>query len=169
LNENTTFVSTFDGGKTGFNILTDNISKLSGNLISSSINQKLSYIAYQGTGSAITPYENIFIEKIKQLGIDISNSVTDLSKNAIRATFSDELFKEYNNVQFKAAIPRIQQYLSTNRKDTEKILTDNFYVKGRLGNRFGKGQVLLNGIFAPLFPSRSLGGEDRRKTLKNRQ
>ena len=161
------FVSTFDGGKTGFDILSQNISKLSGNLISSSINQNLSYGVYQSRGSAITSYENEFIEKIRQFGIDISNSIYDPSKNLIRLNFSTTLYNTYNNEEFTSAISKIKQYLTQNT-DIQKILTDNFHVLGAASIKYGKGPVKLDKIFAPLFPNNSLGGEERRKTLKKR-
>jgi hypothetical protein len=161
------FVSTFDGGKTGFDILSQNISKLSGNLISSSINQNLSYGVYQSRGSAITSYENEFIETIRNFGIDISNATYDPSKNLIRINFSQTLYNTYNKEEFTRAIFKISQYLTQN-KDIQKILTDNFHVFGTGSIKYGNGPVELDKIFAPLFPISSSGGEERRKTLKKR-
>ena len=64
------------------------------------------------------------------------------------------------------SIQRLKTYFTNHSKDDQKILTDNFKVKGTAGIIYGKGDVELDPVFAPLFPQRSLGGS--RKTIKKR-
>jgi hypothetical protein len=168
-NDNT-HTSTFDGGSGSFDILTEHIKRVTGNLISETINTNLTSAPISGfmnKGAAITPYEEEFIEKIKQFEIDISNSSTSDTKNLLRMEFARELLATYeNDTSFKSALPKIKQFLAQNQQ-IQKIITDNFYIEGIAGRRaFGKGSIRLDQLFSPLFPYRSLGGEHRRKTIK---
>jgi hypothetical protein len=161
-----TYVSTFDGGSQGFKILSDHISRVTGNLISQTIINNLQrYYLYQEKGSGLTHDEELFIEKLKEFGKTISTTTMGELNNTL-LTFARDLKTTYNNDDFKnSSIPKIEQFLKNNG-DIQKILTDNFNIKGADGFTYGKGTVALDPMFKKLFPYRSSSGGQHRRTRK---
>jgi hypothetical protein len=160
-----TYVSTFDGGSQGDDLLSDHISRVTGNLISQTIINNLSYSFYKTEGSGLTRDEELFIEKLKEFGKTILNT-TQGNLYSERSRFAQDLQETYNNDNFKnSSIPKIEQFLKNNG-DIQKILTDNFKITGADGFTYGKGTVELNTMFKKLFPYRSSSGGQHRRTRK---
>jgi hypothetical protein len=162
-----TYVSTFDGGSQGFKILSDHISRVTGDLISQTISNNLSYTFYQEKRSGLTHDEELFIEKLKEFDKTILDTKQgDLDTK--RSRFASDLKTTYNtDDNFKnSSIPKIEQFLKNNG-DIQKILTDNFFIADIVGRKaYGKGTVELDPMFTPFFPYRSSGGQHRRTRKK---
>ena len=144
-----TFVSTFDGGNRGFEILKENIQKLTGNLITHAINENLktqNHYFGKTKGLSVTSTEKEFIDyisgeknKYDTMSVDDRQKFLEKLNGMLKDNATDHNVTKESTDRITSSFP----------EDLQKFLK-------------GKFNVYSNGLYS------FNGGGEHRKTLKKR-
>jgi len=177
---NINLASTFDGGKQGYDILKNNISRAleNSNFIPPAVAVKLGKlklcssrpVIFSSTrGSSLTAYEQEFITRFEKLKYDNANTnIRDSDKRQNAEDFASYARKWYDGIQDNEqqndSIEHLRAYFDFHDEE-KKYLKKHFYVDSSIYGTIGKNNTTkLDSVFKKLLQYNYIGGS--RKTLK---